>query len=246
MRPGRIEMKTRDTRRALHSRRRLAALPALHARRGPAVPPALTTLLAVFVLVAAGCTGSDGDPLEEARVRYDAEPTVEHAVALAEAYNHHHIDRIEDARDGLAAIEGLIAAHPDDHHLRVLKGNLLTILAGHYADDEDFIAALETIAEGFQLIDRTVAEHPDDPYVRIYRAINGASVPEMFDRRKVAAADFEILHALGENETGREIQILTLYHFSRLARDLGEEERADLLESELNDRYPHYEREAEL
>jgi hypothetical protein len=200
----------------------------------------------VIAVLLLSCNASDDDRFRSAQERYADEPTVENAVVLAEQCNHNHSDSLEDTKEGIEEIDRLITNHPESHRLVVLKGNLLTLLSGHYADDEDYVAALETIASGFELIDRTVRDHPDDPYVRIYRAINGASVPEMFNRRDIAAADFEKLLEAGEAESGREVTILSLYHYSRLLGERGEQSKADAMEQELRERYPDYRRVVEL
>lgn len=196
-------------------------------------------IVIVAVLVTA-CGAADSRTLAEARQRYERAPSAESALALAEAYNTVHTGSLEETQQGLASIDRLIARHSDTYRLRVLKGNLLTIQGGHYSRVKDYAAALERMAEGFQAIDRTVADHPDDPYVRIYRAINAVSVPPMFDRRDVAFADFALLYAMGADATGREIRILTLYHYARLAREFADPALADRLDAELHDRYPDY------
>jgi len=54
---------------------------------------------------------------------------------------------------------------------------------------------MKYMKKGFATMDSAVALSPEAPEVRLIRAINGTSVPKMFNRLKIALADFKYIEA---------------------------------------------------
>ncbi len=86
--------------------------------------------------------------------------------------------------------EEQLRLHPEDSLAKVYLGSTCALRA-----KESFwgMTKLEYLERADQLMNEAVAEAPDNPRVRMIRAISLYKLPERFDKRPVALADFQQL-----------------------------------------------------
>ncbi|MFZ5518851.1 MAG: hypothetical protein ACOY90_19630 [Candidatus Zhuqueibacterota bacterium] len=89
----------------------------------------------------------------------------------------------------------LMALAPDNAVAMVYYGSMLTQKA---RDAQLPWKKMSYMKRGFAIMDSAVVMDPDEAEIRLIRAINGTSVPGMFQRLKTALADFKHIESLGQ------------------------------------------------
>ena len=138
------------------------------------MPLSALLLLLGFQMNTMAATADASEPLTQYR-------------AWHEAALHGDVDEIDVS---IERFEEQLRLHPEDPLAKVYLGSTCALRA-----KESFwgMTKLEYLERADQLMNEAVAEAPENPRVRMIRAISLYKLPERFDKRPVALADFQQL-----------------------------------------------------
>lgn len=171
-------------------------------------------------LILISCTKTD-KILEEKKAllisEYQINKTADSAVKLSEFYNREYSNNSKQINEGVSMIEDLLSEFPNEQRLKILLGNLYTIYGGVLASKLDYSNAMRNMTKGFSMMDELIMQYPDDHYFLIYRGINSASVPKMFNRSQYAESDLRKI--IETDNVIDEIKILAYREYSQFLKE---------------------------
>ncbi|MBC2594456.1 hypothetical protein H5P28_09320 [Ruficoccus amylovorans] len=173
----------------------ILSLPSIIFRR-TRMPLAALLLLPGFQMRTMAATADASEPVNKYRTWHEA--------AL-----HGDVDEIDVSIENF---EEQLQLSPDDPLAKAYLGSVCALRA-----KESFwgMTKLEYLERADQLMSKAIAEAPDNPRIRMIRAISLYKLPERFDKRPVALADFQQLVPIaraGESDlTLRERQAILYY-----------------------------------
>ncbi|MDI6808050.1 MAG: hypothetical protein QME66_03590 [Candidatus Eisenbacteria bacterium] len=151
---------------------------------------------------------------------------------LANGMRHHDVAARGRAPDDIIKAEQCLSRvleiEPDNAIAMVYFGSLHTIIA---RDRAPFWKKMGYMKKGFKYMDKAVRLDPDNYHVRMVRAINSATVPKMFKRRRIAEQDFKHIDKLTRKEgfdAPISFWLSYLYHYGLLLEDAGDISEARL------------------
>lgn len=138
------------------------------------MPLAALFLLLGFQMKTTAATAEASEPISQYR-------------AWHEAALHGDVDEIDVTIENF---EEQLRLYPEDPLAKVYLGSVCALRA-----KESFwgMTKLEYLERADQLMSKAIVEAPDNPRVRMIRAISLYKLPERFDKRPVALADFKQL-----------------------------------------------------
>lgn len=200
----------------------------------------LTLAMILSLSLLCSCKDVINEKLDEAKQNYQINQDEESALVLGEIYGMDYARKMEEAREGLLWFEEILEVYPHSQELRILQGNLYTLMGNLYFEDRDYTKALQAVEDGLRIMDKAVAADPENPFLLLYRGVNNATLPDLFDRWEIALQDLLHLVELGEEKTGEVNQIIALYNLVILYENLEMEDERREIETRLKSLYPSY------
>lgn len=200
----------------------------------------ITLALACSLLLFISCKDEVLEELNIVKQNYEADKNFDTALNLGEIYSLDYVRKMEEAHEGLLWFEQALEDYPDSLELRVMQGNLYTLKGNLYFEDKDYTRALQYVEEGIRIMDDAVAADPENSFLLVFRGINNATLPELFERTDTAIGDLKHLIEMGEEGTDAKTQILAMYNLMLLYDNRGMDNEYTEMKERLQALYPLY------